>query len=842
MKHFLVFTLLFPVLIITGQQIPAFPGAEGFGKYASGGRGGRVIYVTNLNANGPGSLQEALNTPGPSYILFKVSGVIPATVTIPAGARDITIAGQTSPGGIIVRGLSSYNEEQPNAYNLIIRHLRLRSGDLTKHPSPYWISGDGLTLGGVEKAIIDHCSMAHAWDEAVDISRSSAITIQHSIFAETLGDHAYLGGMLINYSSPQRPLDSISLLYNNWNRMGGRMPEISCESVHCENRRINIEMVSNLLWDPGIETWYTGETGTGANRFFYLDMNIMNNLSIARPSYTNGMFHIEMLRFAANRLFVSGNRLSLYPNWSDYQLFYCCNDFHQNGPNDHFGACERKTTPHAFPVQEGIPVSDLTQQIIRQVGAFPRDPMDNRLIGAIATGQFLNAPLDQAGADDAFLISNSDEAPTDSDSDGMPDSWEIANGLNPMVQDHNGTALSLAFTGVPGYTNLECYLNCLADSLVSGIACTPVACDPCPSCDDGIQNQDETGIDCGGQCEPCTTAETCPAPKGLFADPVRRTTARLNWESDTNADRYKVQIRRIGDMAWTTFTTTYPFITIRGMVSGRQYEWRVSSICDNLDGEYSYVCTFTGGESDSSVCDQEDNEEPAPTCTDNIQNGDETGIDCGGNCLPCPSCSDGIQNQDETGVDCGGVCGPCPVDHACLAPTGLFVDEVLVRSMRFNWDEAAGATGYVFRIRLKGSTIWREYPSPTNFFRLSNLSFRRTYEWQVATICPEAGSDWSPTCTATAGVPGNTPCGSGSSNAYSGLEAYPNPAHDVLHISIRDPEQDGKLIRILDFTGREVMRLPQSHEQETYTLDTGHLPGGVYFITCGKNVLRIVVH
>jgi len=840
MRYLLVCFYLVSGLSLLAQQIPAFPGAEGFGKYASGGRGGRVIYVTNLNASGPGSLQEALQQQGPIYILFKVSGVIPATVTLPAGAHDITIAGQTSPNGIIVRGLSSYNEEQPNASNLIIRHLRLRSGDMSRHPSPHWISGDGLTLGGVHRAIIDHCSMAHAWDEAVDISRSSALTIQHSILAETLGDHSYLGGMLINYSSASSPLDSISLLYNNWNRMGGRMPEISCESGHCENKRIKIEMISNLMWDPGIETWYTGETGTGTNRFFYLDMNIMNNLSIARPSYTNGMFHQEMLRFASNRLFVSGNQLSLYPSWSDYQLFYCCNDFHLYGPNDNFGACERKNTPHPFPVQQGVPVAQLADYIIRQAGAFPRDPMDTRLMADLANNRFLSTPLDQAGADDAFLIPASTQAPTDSDNDGMPDDWELAHGLNPQVQDHNGTNLSVAFTGIAGYTNLECYLNCLAESLVQGNSCNISTCNPCPSCTDGIQNQDETGIDCGGVCAPCTTPVLCTTPTGLVADPVRRTTARLNWQQTDGANRYGIQVKRASDQQWITFSTTLPFITIRGIAGGITYEWRVRSTCAAGDSEWSEACTFVGGDNNSSGCTIED-EEPQPTCTDNLQNGNETGIDCGGDCPPCPSCTDGIQNQDETGVDCGGVCTPCPVEPSCVPPGGMFVDQVTLRSMRFNWQEVPGATAYVLRIRLKGTPVWREYPSNTAYLSLSNLIFRRTYEWQVAAICPENLSEWSPICTIMGGISGNSPCGTGTINNFSGLEAFPNPASDVLYISYNAPEPGHNLLLIHDLSGREVLRQPLESDTRSVTLDIHNFSPGIYTIRIGQTIKKFVV-
>ena len=104
---FLIITFVLPSL----AQIPAFPGAEGFGASTTGGRGGRVIYVSNLNPDGPGSLQAALNETGKRYILFKVSGIIPATMEVLPGHGDFTLAGQTSPRGVIVRGFQSYAEE-----------------------------------------------------------------------------------------------------------------------------------------------------------------------------------------------------------------------------------------------------------------------------------------------------------------------------------------------------------------------------------------------------------------------------------------------------------------------------------------------------------------------------------------------------------------------------------------------------------------------------------------------------------------------------------------------------------------------------------------------------------
>jgi len=448
------------------SQIPAFPGAEGFGALATGGRGGKVIYVTNLNVSGPGSLQAALNETGKRYILFKVSGIIQGTMEVGPGRGDYTLAGQTSPSGIIVRGFQSYNGDQKSSSNMIIRHLRSRIGDRIKYPTQNWLAEDGITLGGVSNTIIDHCSFAHAIDEAVDISRSSGLTIQNCMLAETLGGHADLGGMLINYSSPNAVLDSLSIHHNLWNRIGGRMPEISCETSFCNNKTIQIELSNNLFWDPRIELWYEGTTTN--NGSFYLKMNAVNNYTFAKPTFGNAMFHYDMLTFNQNQLYFSGNQMNLYPLYKDYQLFYCCNDFPTSHPNVQLGVAQKSTVRYNFPNIQYHNTSELRNYMVKNVGAFPRDIMDKRLLETINSGIIDNKSQNVDHYGDTFISTGAELPPLDTDGDGMPDYWETSFGLNTSVQDHNQTQLSTLITGIAGYTNLECYLNCMSDALVDG--------------------------------------------------------------------------------------------------------------------------------------------------------------------------------------------------------------------------------------------------------------------------------------------------------------------------------------------------------------------------------------
>jgi hypothetical protein len=184
----ILFVPWFAVLLLTptasgddAKRTPAFPGAEGAGQWARGGRGGKVIAVTNLNDAGPGSLREAMDTPGPRTLIFRVSGTIELAKPLRIAHPYLTIAGQTAPGdGICLKG----SELQIfSTHDVVIRHLRCRPGDHTSQAGDL----DAITLSDAKDVIIDHCSATWSTDECLSVTRDSdRVTVQHCLIAEAL--------------------------------------------------------------------------------------------------------------------------------------------------------------------------------------------------------------------------------------------------------------------------------------------------------------------------------------------------------------------------------------------------------------------------------------------------------------------------------------------------------------------------------------------------------------------------------------------------------------------------------------------------------------------------------
>lgn len=470
----------------------AFPSAEGFGAAATGGRGGQVLHVTNLNAGGAGSLQAAIDTAGPRTIVFDVSGHIADVIVAERG--DFTLAGQTAPGGISVEGLmiqgnsvcegpSAPDCPVPTQYpsNFIVRHLHVRV-----NPNDGDGGGDGVRFHHAVNGVLDHVSIGNATDEAIQIAFSRDLSIQHTMLAETVGTHGQYGGMLANYSDPARgfPMTNLSIHHNLWVRIYGRYPELGRENV-ADTGVARVEVSNNVYWGTR-HPMYVAVDAPGFGHDVLWELNVVGNLRRDDPndSLSFGLLAIEPppdLR-GSSSLFLSGNRIvGAAP--MDYPLIYNNNDFADaiatmGTPWYASLPTWRATSRASFPTVTYTNVAVLQDYVCRNVGAFPRDRFDRRMVGYLATDTVDGRNVSINGAGD-IVVANPEgdlmplgpfaSAPLDTDRDGMPDTWEAANGLNASsAADGLLTTLSVARLGVAGYTNLEVYLDWLAHEREQG--------------------------------------------------------------------------------------------------------------------------------------------------------------------------------------------------------------------------------------------------------------------------------------------------------------------------------------------------------------------------------------
>ena len=326
------------------------------------------------------------------------------------------------------------------------------------------------------------------------------------------------------------------------------------------------------------------------------------------------------------------------------------------------------------------------------------------------------------------------------------------------------------------------------------------SCSPCPvtpTCNDGIQNGNETGVDCGGSCSPCPVNPTCN-------DGIQN-------GNETGVD-----------------------------CGGSCSPCPVNPTCNDGIQNGNETGVDCGGS--CSPCPVN------PTCNDGIQNGNETGVDCGGSCSPCPvnpTCNDGIQNGNETGVDCGGSCSPCV--SSCPTPTGLNTTNITTNKAKLNWSAVSGARNYTVQIRALGTSTWTIRNARRNTLSVSKLQPGTTYEWQVRTNCTNASSAFSNTVTfRTTGGSANSNLSMLQNNIVLeeeedlSVNLYPSPVSDVLNI---EATADIVQLSILDLTGR-LVRTVTTAETTTMTVSINSLPQGHYFVRVqtkvGATTLRFV--
>lgn len=416
------------------ERVKAFPGAEGYGQYTTGGRGGAVYIVTSLADHGPGTLRDALQQKGPRTITFAVSGYIDLERPLKITTGQVTIAGQSAPGaGITLR----YYPVEIAADQVIIRYLRFRLGDV-KH-----VQDDALTCLRQRDIIIDHCSISWATDECASFYDNENFTLQWSIISESLnasvhekGEHGY-GGI---WGGKGASFHHNLLIHHN-----SRLPRFCGARYHHQPDAERVDFINNVIYNWMSNSSYGGEQG---------HHNMVGNYyrpgpatrpehatTLINPYAPYGWFYVRDNILDGNARVTDNNMLGIR-----------CDSV----------AMVWQQQP-VTPVQQVIERAEAAYQRVLQYAGSSRnrDAVDQRLIQEVSTGKAsagkrANGIIDSQEDVGGWPSLPAASAPLDTDRDGMPDAWEMQRGLNKN-SPHDATSFKLD----AAYTNLEVYLNTL---------------------------------------------------------------------------------------------------------------------------------------------------------------------------------------------------------------------------------------------------------------------------------------------------------------------------------------------------------------------------------------------
>jgi len=458
-------------------KIPAFPGAEGGGKFTFGGRGGKVYVVSSLADNGPGTLREACEKGGARIIVFNVAGIIHIKTPIIVRAPYISIEGQTAPGdGVCVAGESFW----VNTHDVIIRYMRFRRGETNVGRRDDALGGD--PVGNI---IVDHTSTSWGLDENFSMYRhmfdpgdgSKAeklgtvnITVQNCIYSEALDywNHSFgstTGG------------ENSTLIRNMWADNTGRNPSVGWNGPYT--------FVNNVVFNWHHRSMDGGDYTTNyniINNYFKPGPVTPKDQSVGHRILKPESGRSKLKERVFGRAYVVGNIMEGYPkvtanNWDGGVQV---DELPDAGPYKDY---MYSATPFPMAPVTIMPALDAYKFVVANAGATlpSRDAVDIRIAEQLRTGKITYKEM-KTDTDFQFKIRKLPKdsyklgiitAPwqvggypnykgvpyKDSDHDGMPDSWEIAHGLNPKDPTDAGKP---AKNG-GGYTNIEVYLNTVAD-------------------------------------------------------------------------------------------------------------------------------------------------------------------------------------------------------------------------------------------------------------------------------------------------------------------------------------------------------------------------------------------
>ena len=400
---------------------PAFPGAEGFGADTPGGRGGAVIAVTNLDDSGPGSFRAACDAEGPRIVIFRVGGLIDLKKNIVIKNPNITIAAQTAPGD----GICLHDHQLIiDTHDVILRYLRSRPGDISGKEV------DAISIAGSSRNVIaDHCSATWSVDEALSPSGGiSDVTVQWCLIAEGLNQSVHHKGAH-GYGSLVRAIGGLTMHHNLWAHNRGRNPRLGDNYGRPPYPRFDVR--NNVIYD------YGGPSVTGDR----LQANYVNNYIRPGPETKRRETIGPKESAVALQFYLDGNEID---GKVTADLF------------SRMDSVSIASKPFDVPRVRTVSATKAYRMVLADVGATVpvRDAVDARIVADVRnrTGHFVDSQK-QVGGWPGYKPG---APPRDSDSDGIPDEWEVAHGLNPHDASDAGKMLS------SGYTAIEEYVNSLA--------------------------------------------------------------------------------------------------------------------------------------------------------------------------------------------------------------------------------------------------------------------------------------------------------------------------------------------------------------------------------------------
>ncbi len=462
--------------------LPAFPGAEGFGAVSVGGRGGKIIKVTNLKASGPGSLQAACSAKGPRIVVFEVSGVIPVKgKALTIGDGNITIAGQTAPGaGITVAGPLStkafYNRRRkdptaPRIHDLIIRFLRFR---VTGRP-------DVVRLVAAKRFVLDHVSGAWGTDENFDFSVSQSYTIQWCGIDESAwtgplskyrigkspqfkagGNSTHNYGMIMGYTEK----GNVSLHHNLFTHHNRRTPLCGVEILDHRNNVI-YNVAAGILFHGGKKNKDRPGKPFRSNiigNYFKCGPSVPFAFKDGLPGNRAGKWRTFMVGEAGTEAYAEGNYFAMPGKDAPGKVIDVWSDKMRGAS---MRKCIKAEKPWPAPPVVTQKAEEAYESVLAHSGCLPRDAVSKRMVKDTREGTGEWGRHDPKGGLMAGLTPG--KAPRDSDNDGMSDEWEKAHKLNPAdPKDANKIVPAGASKDDrhKGYTYIEYYINELADNLI----------------------------------------------------------------------------------------------------------------------------------------------------------------------------------------------------------------------------------------------------------------------------------------------------------------------------------------------------------------------------------------